>query len=181
MKKINKVITLLFLILLIGCNNTNNIHSKKDNIKNLNLPLDYKILNYKKKDNSGYFIYDDSFKKNINIYGISRILGNILLNDSLNLVFVEKKPDGDEHIEPIGILYIFKDKIKLDSLIVYENVQWEGSYNKKFKITSDLSIYLYENSKYYELEDITDKEKIMNIKDSSIYKITKQGKFKKVD
>ncbi|WP_310555887.1 hypothetical protein [Flavobacterium sp.] len=185
-----KIFICLFALILISCNqkvdiNNNEIQRKEiilddtisktlEEIKLIDLPYNSNTLNYSKKDKNGYFIYDNSFKKQ-NYSKLSRIIGKYKNND-IEVYIVELKPNGDEHIEPIISLFSYSENKKIDSLIVYETIDWEGSLKKRFVINKDKSIKINEESEGNdETENGMDTLIVSN--NVNIYNLSKSGFF----
>ncbi|MCL9805313.1 hypothetical protein NAT51_07260 [Flavobacterium amniphilum] len=188
-----RLLNYVFIVICFACNqksnssissaneNNSNVNTLKENIasqetiiKEIKLPFSSKQLNYSKRDKNGYYMYDKSFIKNKNWY--SRAIGKYKSNGNVEIVIVEMKPNGDEHIDPIVKLYsYFKDQIT-DSLTVYENIQWEGSLKKEFVITQDKIIKVSEKSKGVDFDE-NGKEIEISSSSSDVYNITSTGRF----
>ncbi|WP_136668417.1 hypothetical protein [Flavobacterium sp. H122] len=148
--------------------------SQESVIKEIKLPFDSKQLNYSKRDKNGYYIYDKSFIKNKNRF--SRAVGKYKSNENVEIVIVELKPNGDEHIDPIVKLYsYFKNQIT-DSLTIYENVQWEGTKKKEFEINQNKIIKITEKSVGVDFDE-SGKEIEISSNSSDIYEVTSKGLF----
>ncbi len=185
-----KLFTYIFTLIFISCNqkvdvkDNNKIPEKeitlkdtisnKQEIKLIDLPFNSNTLNYSKKDKNGYFVYDSTFSKN-DYSKSSRIIGKYN-NDGIEVFIVELKPNGDEHVEPIISLFSYSENKKLDSLIVYETIEWEGSLKKRFIINKDKSIKISEVSEGNdENENGTDTLIVSN--NVNIYNLSKNGLF----
>lgn len=189
-----RLLNYLIIVICFSCNqktnsnatatnkfNSNNIDSLNTTsvsqevaIKEVKLPFDSKQLNYSNRDENGYYVYDKSFIKNK--YSYLRNLGKYKSNDNVEIVIVEIKPKGDEHIDPIVKLYsYFKGQIT-DSLTVYENIQWEGTLKKGFEITYDKIIKVFEKSKGIDFNE-NGKEIEISSDNSNTYKVTVKGLF----
>ncbi len=186
----------LFVITLFSCNqkvNSNNVILGKSNIQNeqdktkgnlnqeteqvktIDLPFSSDKLNYSKKDKNGYYIYDDSFKKQ-KLNRLSRTIGKYSFDNNITIFLVELKPKGDEHIDPIVTLYSYFKEERIDSLVVYENIQWEGSFKKSFVIGKDKIIKISEASKG---NDVTESGANVLITSNSndVYNVSSKGFF----
>jgi hypothetical protein len=148
----------------------------QDTIKVISLPFSSELLKYDKKDKNGYFIYDESFKEDKMFNASSRIYGKYILNSKVQMFIVERKPKDDEHNEPIVVLYSIDDNRKRDSLIIYENVEWEGSFKKRFEIKSNNEIEIFEELVGSDFND-DGSEIFVEDKKYEIYSINQQGKF----
>jgi hypothetical protein len=133
-----KIFICLFTLTFISCNQkaNSNIDLKsevkviknntplKQEISIIELPFNSNKLNYSNKDKNGYFIYDNSFIKQG--FSMSSKTIGVYKNDDVDTFLVELKPNGDEHTEPIVSLFTYKKDKKVDSLIVYETIEWES-------------------------------------------------------
>lgn len=180
----NNILLIIILTCIFSCKkDTIEVKSKievNDTLKTIKLPLTSEILVYDKKDKNGYFIYDKTFKKGKIVSGFSRIYGKYVLKKNLDILVIEKKPSDDEHTEPLVILYAVNNNKKIDSLTIYETIEWEGSYTKRFKINSKSEISIINESKGYDFDD-EEKDTIIVDKKNEFYKINDFGKFIKTD
>lgn len=173
---------IIIAVFFISCKKENNLLNAQNTkttqelIKIIELPIDSTIFNYNYKDKNGYFIYDKTFKKNEYSNALSRIVGKVSLNNKIDLLFVEKKSNDDEYTEPIVTLYSLENNKKVDSLNIYETLKSEGSLQKRFLISKDKIIHLYENSSGYDFSD-NGKEILVTEKKNEIYSISENGKF----
>lgn len=184
-----KLFIYLFTLILLSCNQKVDINQKEisqkeiilndtiskiQELKLLDLPFNSNTLNYSKKDKNGYYIYDSSFKK-YDYSKSSRIIGKYN-NEGFEIFIVELKPNGDEHIEPIISLFSYFQNKKVDSLIVYETIEWEGSFKKRFVINKDKSIKVSELS---EANDETENglDTLIISNNYNIYNLSKDGLF----
>lgn len=180
----NKILVFTVFTILFSCkkeNNTINAQEKSivsDNIKNITLPFDSKSFVYSKKDKKGYYVYDKTFKKNNYSNSLSRIYGKINLNNDIDLLFIERKPNDDEFTEPIVTLYSYNNKLnsKIDSLSIYETIEGEGNREKRFKMDMSKNIYIYENSSGYDFTN-NGKEILITENNQNKYSISNNGKF----
>jgi hypothetical protein len=176
----NNVLVTIVLLCILSCKkNTLKANVEVvDSVKTISLPFTSELLKYNKKDKNGYFIYDKSFKHNKMFNALSRIYGKYILNGKVKVFIVERKSNDDEHNEPLIVLYSFYDNKKMDSLIIYENVEWESSYKKRFDIIKTNEVHIFEES---EGNDFNDDGTEILIKDKSyeIYNISQDGKFSK--
>lgn len=184
-----KLFIYLITLIFISCNQKSDVNnnaiqkeeiflkdtiSKIQEVKLLDLPFNSNTLNYSKKDKNGYFIYDNSFKK-AKYSKLSRIIGKYT-NDDIEVFIVELKPNGDEHVEPIVSLFSYFQNKKIDSLIVYETIEWEGSLKKRFVINKDKSIKISEVS---EGSDVSENgaDTLIVSKNVNIFNLSKTGFF----
>ncbi|WP_210148895.1 hypothetical protein [Chryseobacterium scophthalmum] len=178
------LIYIIILLLFFSCKKENtllsaqNFNDAKDSTKIITLPIDSIVFNYSNKDKNGYFIYDKTFKKNKYSNNLSRLYGKLSFDNKIDLLFVERKSNDDESIEPIVTLYSFeKDKKqKIDSLNIYETLKSEGNLQKRFSIGKDKLIHIYENSSGYDFTD-DGKEILINEKKHETYTVSSSGKF----
>lgn len=184
-----KLFIYLITLIFISCNQKSDVNnnaiqkeeiflkdtiSKIQEVKLLDLPFNSNTLNYSKKDKNGYFIYDNSFKK-AKYSKLSRIIGKYT-NDDIEVFIVEFKPNGDEHVEPIVSLFSYFQNKKIDSLIVYETIEWEGSLKKRFIINKDKSIKISEES---EGSDVSENgaDTLIVSKKVNVFNLSKTGFF----
>jgi hypothetical protein len=144
-------------------------------IGEIKLPFNSKQLNYSKRDKNGYYIYDKSFIKN-KTGKYLRLLGKYNSNNNVEIVVMELKPKGDEHIDPIVKLYSNFNNQVVDSLTVYENIQWEGTLKKVFEITQDKIIKIFEKSKGTDTNE-KGEEIIISSNNSDAYEVSDKGFF----
>lgn len=170
------------VMLLFSCKKENNlvtaqsINNLQESIKTVELPIDSTVFNYYNKDKNGYFIYDKTFKKNQYSNTLSRIFGKLSLDNKINLLFIERKPNDDEYTEPIVTLYSLEKNKKIDSLNIYESLNSEASLQKRFSIGKDKLIHVFENSSGYDFTD-DGKEILVTEKKKNTYTVSKSGKF----
>lgn len=148
------------------------------NLKELTLPFNSNSLDYTNKDDYGYFIYDSTFKNNKGFHSLSRILGKVELNHTIDLLLLEKKPKGDEHTEPIITIYSISklDESKIDSLNIYETIEYEATLENRFIINKDKSIVIYEYFGGYDfLED--GRDTLIIDETEKKYKVSELGSF----
>lgn len=145
------------------------------------LPICSDGFDYSKKDENGYFIYGNDFRKSD--FGPKSARLRASFSDGEILVSIlETKPQGDEHTEPIVKLFTSIGKIVKDSLSVYETINWEGNYHKRFCISKDRIISVNEEQIAPDIENI-DEEGNSPIDSSfakTTYRIQRDGKFKKI-
>ncbi|CAA7197356.1 hypothetical protein [Chryseobacterium potabilaquae] len=152
--------------------------SHNDKINILNLPLDSKSINYKGKDKNGFFIYDKTFKKHIFCKSLSRVYGKIPFSQNIDLLLIERKSNDDEHTEPIITIYSYdiRKNQKLDSLNIYETLNSEATFEKRFLIDENKKIHIYENSEGYDIND-NGKDTLIVVKEETDYEVSDKGKF----
>lgn len=180
----------LFVLFFISCNqksidklDANNVTNKenkifgKEEITIINLPFYSDKLNYSNKNKNGYYIYDNSFKKQ-EYKRLSRTIGKYSCNN-INVFIVEFKPNGDEYTEPIVVLFSCYKNKKIDSLIVYETIEWEGSLKKRFVIDKNKVIKVSEVSK---ANDVTESgsDTLIVSKKTNTYNLSDKGFFSSI-
>jgi|GEM_PF-4767153 len=179
----NKIlIYITFLVLFFSCKKENVLRSAQnfiginDSIKMITLPIDSSNFNYDNKDRNGYFIYDETFKKNKYSGSLSKLYGKFSFDNTIDLLFVERKSNDDESIEPIVTLYSFNRNKKqiIDSLNIYETLRSEGNLQKRFSIGKDNIIHIYESSSGYDLTN-DGKEILINEKIHEVYTVSSNG------
>lgn len=180
----NKILIFSILLTIFSCKKENvsliakNRDIIEDSITTLKLPIDSKSLKYNHKDKNGYFIYDETFKKNKYSNSLSRVYGKIIFNKNIDLIIIERKPSDDEYKEPIITLYSYEKKIKqkIDSLNLYETIKSEATVEKRFLIDKDTTINIYENSSGYDIAQ-NGKDTLIIEKFHKTYYISTNGKF----
>jgi hypothetical protein len=169
---------IFFSFLMIMCNGKNEKKAEKQTnyiqidltSKNIKIPFCSDDLYFSKIKNTNF-----NFLKSKN--NISLGLINISKYD-VSLVAYNSK--DDEHTEPVIILNSYFNKIKIDSLVVYETIKWEGQLLRRFCINKDSTIIIKEISKGH---DVTDDGHDIIVNSNSIvkYYIRDDGKFENLN
>lgn len=178
----SRVLIITILLFIFSCKKDNSLaavqinKSNNDSIKILHIPIDSKAINYGNKNGNDIFIYDSTFKKNKYNKSLSRIYGKFVFNNDIDLIFIERKPTDDEHVEPIITMYSYNKKYKIDSLDIYETVNSEAYLEKRFLIDKAKRINIYEKSKGYDKTN-DGKDTLITERKESVFYISPKGKF----